>query len=180
MPVLPFAVFDHFADAPLNQVALQHTEVLDKEHAIEVVNLVAQASRQKRFGAYGLPGSLDEPLLLSRDQSGDLRCLSNVCTHRGTQLVDEAAGAEEFVVELAEATDALYPEAVGDAAGPRAVAQAALGGREGPRHPGLRARGEARRASRYRSARPSVSRWPRRRTRSRAGCSRSRRRRGRP
>src|SRR5205085_4853325 len=34
-----------------------------------------------------LPGHLDEPLLLSRDSGGTLRCLSNVCTHRGNLLV---------------------------------------------------------------------------------------------
>ncbi|MBL8343634.1 MAG: Rieske 2Fe-2S domain-containing protein [Rubrivivax sp.] len=45
-----------------------------------------------------LPGLLDEPLLLARDASGTgaasagtLRCLSNVCTHRGNLLVHEAA-----------------------------------------------------------------------------------------
>lgn len=35
-----------------------------------------------------LPGCLDEPLLLARDHSGALRCMSNVCTHRGTVLVE--------------------------------------------------------------------------------------------
>jgi choline monooxygenase len=35
-----------------------------------------------------LPGCLDEPLLLSRDQDGELRCLSNVCTHRGALVVE--------------------------------------------------------------------------------------------
>lgn len=35
-----------------------------------------------------LPGLLDEPLLLARDGEGTLRCLSNVCTHRGLRLVD--------------------------------------------------------------------------------------------
>lgn len=34
-----------------------------------------------------LPGLLDEPLLLARDAAGALRCLSNVCTHRGNLLV---------------------------------------------------------------------------------------------
>ncbi|MFO1305012.1 MAG: SRPBCC family protein [Burkholderiales bacterium] len=34
-----------------------------------------------------LPGLLDEPLLLARDGQGALRCLSNVCTHRGNLLV---------------------------------------------------------------------------------------------
>jgi phenylpropionate dioxygenase-like ring-hydroxylating dioxygenase large terminal subunit len=36
-----------------------------------------------------LPGLLDEPLLLARDRAGALRCLSNVCTHRGNILVRE-------------------------------------------------------------------------------------------
>ena len=38
-----------------------------------------------------LPGSLDEPLLLARDASGTLRCLSNVCTHRGKLIVEAPA-----------------------------------------------------------------------------------------
>jgi phenylpropionate dioxygenase-like ring-hydroxylating dioxygenase large terminal subunit len=41
-----------------------------------------------------LPGALDEPLLLTRDQKDELHCLSNVCTHRGT-LVVEGAGVEQ-------------------------------------------------------------------------------------
>jgi len=40
-----------------------------------------------------LPGTLDEPLVLTRDQNDRLHCLSNVCTHRGT-LVVEGAGHE--------------------------------------------------------------------------------------
>jgi|SRR5688572_2601130 choline monooxygenase len=39
-----------------------------------------------------LPGVLDEPVLLSRS-AGTLSCLSNVCTHRGKILVDEACKA---------------------------------------------------------------------------------------
>ena len=39
-----------------------------------------------------LPGCLDEPLLLTRDAAERLRCLSNVCTHRGA-LLCQAAGA---------------------------------------------------------------------------------------
>ncbi len=41
-----------------------------------------------------LPGTLDEPLLLTRDADDRLHCLSNVCTHRGT-LVVEGAGHEQ-------------------------------------------------------------------------------------
>ena len=40
-----------------------------------------------------LPGLLDEPLLLARDADGTLRCMSNVCTHRGNLLVRSACRA---------------------------------------------------------------------------------------
>jgi choline monooxygenase len=43
-----------------------------------------------------LPGLLDEPLLLARDDAGALRCLSNVCTHRGNILVKSACAAQEI------------------------------------------------------------------------------------
>ena len=43
-----------------------------------------------------LPGCLDEPLLLSRDAAGALRCLSNVCTHRGNLLVTVPCRAEQI------------------------------------------------------------------------------------
>ncbi|MGZ8550227.1 MAG: aromatic ring-hydroxylating oxygenase subunit alpha, partial [Chitinophagaceae bacterium] len=33
---------------------------------------------------------LDEPLLITRDDTGSLHCLSNVCTHRGNLLVYES------------------------------------------------------------------------------------------
>jgi choline monooxygenase len=35
-----------------------------------------------------LEGFIDEPLLLTRDQNDNIHCLSNVCTHRGTILVE--------------------------------------------------------------------------------------------
>jgi choline monooxygenase len=51
-----------------------------------------------------LPGLLDEPLLLARDKGtgsaaggGVLRCLSNVCTHRGNLLVHEAASGVDGI-----------------------------------------------------------------------------------
>ncbi len=37
-----------------------------------------------------LENYLDEPLLLTKDAGGQIHCLSNVCTHRGTVLVGEA------------------------------------------------------------------------------------------
>jgi choline monooxygenase len=43
-----------------------------------------------------LPGFLDEPLLLARDAGGRLRCLSNVCTHRGNLLVRAACRAQQI------------------------------------------------------------------------------------
>lgn len=43
-----------------------------------------------------LPGVLDVPLLLARDADGALRCLSNVCTHRGNILVTKACNANEI------------------------------------------------------------------------------------
>src|SRR4051812_15626708 len=39
-------------------------------------------------------GALDEPLLLTRDANDALYCVSNVCTHRGT-LVVEGPGHEQ-------------------------------------------------------------------------------------
>jgi choline monooxygenase len=41
-----------------------------------------------------LPGSLDEPLLLTRDYNDQLHCVSNVCTHRGN-LVCDRGGIEK-------------------------------------------------------------------------------------
>ena len=43
-----------------------------------------------------LPGFLDEPLLLARDAGGRLRCMSNVCTHRGNILVGQACRAKQI------------------------------------------------------------------------------------
>jgi choline monooxygenase len=43
-----------------------------------------------------LPGAMDEPLLLARDAAGALRCLSNVCTHRGNILVKAPCAAKEI------------------------------------------------------------------------------------
>ena len=52
----------------------------------DLVDVSAPASLSPRSL---LPGMIDEPLLLARDASGTLRCLSNVCTHRGNILVRE-------------------------------------------------------------------------------------------
>lgn len=39
-----------------------------------------------------LPGFLNEPLVLTRDEGGELHCLSNVCSHRAN-LVQQSAGS---------------------------------------------------------------------------------------
>ncbi|HEX7689767.1 MAG TPA: SRPBCC family protein [Burkholderiaceae bacterium] len=44
-----------------------------------------------------LPGCLDEPLLLARDLGGELRCLSNVCTHRGNLLVEAPCRGQQQI-----------------------------------------------------------------------------------
>lgn len=43
-----------------------------------------------------LPGLLDEPLLFARDEQNTVRCLSNVCTHRGNLLIDAPCRAEKI------------------------------------------------------------------------------------
>jgi len=43
-----------------------------------------------------LPALLDEPLLLARDGDGELRCLSNVCTHRGNILIAAPCKANDI------------------------------------------------------------------------------------
>jgi choline monooxygenase len=44
-----------------------------------------------------LAGLHDEPLLLARDTEGTLRCLSNVCTHRGNILVHEPCNGVDHI-----------------------------------------------------------------------------------
>lgn len=43
-----------------------------------------------------LPGSLNEPLLLTRTEAGNLKCLTNVCTHRGNILVKKPGKCEKI------------------------------------------------------------------------------------
>jgi choline monooxygenase len=44
-----------------------------------------------------LEGYLNEPLLLTRDSNDTIRCLSNVCTHRGNILVDSPCEAQQML-----------------------------------------------------------------------------------
>jgi len=43
-----------------------------------------------------MPGTLDEPIVFTRDTDDRLHCMSNVCTHRGN-LVCESGGNERFL-----------------------------------------------------------------------------------
>ncbi len=43
-----------------------------------------------------LRGSLDEPLMLRRDHAGELRCFSNVCTHRAGLLVKSSGPCKQL------------------------------------------------------------------------------------
>lgn len=54
---------------------------------LEAFHLLPELSEADNHSPFNLmPGFLDEPLLLTRDREGALRCLSNVCTHRGMLL----------------------------------------------------------------------------------------------
>lgn len=44
-----------------------------------------------------LPAVLDEPILVVKNQSGDLKCLSNVCTHRANILVHQTQQSKQLV-----------------------------------------------------------------------------------
>lgn len=63
-------------------------------------HLVGDANRVGGAGSASplrlLEGCLDEPLVLTRDDGGALHCLSNVCTHRGNIVVEEACAARHL------------------------------------------------------------------------------------
>ena len=43
-----------------------------------------------------LDGCLNEPVVLTRDEAGELRCLSNVCTHRANVIATKACAAKKL------------------------------------------------------------------------------------
>src|SRR5271154_2649358 len=49
---LPLPGFFQFADFPFDKVALQHAEMLNKQHAIEMIDLMAESPRQQSFAAH--------------------------------------------------------------------------------------------------------------------------------
>ena len=48
---LPLALFPEFFDFALDEVALQHAEMLEKEHAVEVIDLMAEGAGEEIFAA---------------------------------------------------------------------------------------------------------------------------------
>jgi choline monooxygenase len=43
-----------------------------------------------------LPNFIDEPIVFSKTQTGAIHCLSNVCTHRGNILIDQACTSNQL------------------------------------------------------------------------------------
>ena len=74
-------VFDHLAGTLFRRAwhLVSDTETVRTPRAIEPLTL--------------LPGCLDEPLVITRDDADALHCLSNVCTHRGARVAEHAARA---------------------------------------------------------------------------------------
>src|SRR5216684_4189978 len=48
---LPLALFPELFDFALDEVALQHAEMLEKENAVEVIDLMAEGAGEKIFAA---------------------------------------------------------------------------------------------------------------------------------
>ena len=63
-------------------------------HCIGLESDMAEAGIAQPF--FLLEGFLDEPLVLVRDAAGTLRCLSNVCTHRGHLLVQARSACHDL------------------------------------------------------------------------------------
>ncbi len=61
-----------------------------------VANLDQLPNAGSAFPFNLLPGVLNEPLLLTRDDKNVIRCLSNVCTHRGNLLITEPCMASRL------------------------------------------------------------------------------------
>lgn len=44
-----------------------------------------------------LDGSVNEPLLITRNKAGDINCMSNVCTHRGNIVVNHPGPSKSLM-----------------------------------------------------------------------------------
>jgi len=64
-------------------------------HFIEDSNVVQLPNNVYPFTL--LEGALNEPLLLSCDETGQAHCLSNVCTHRGKILIEHPGQCKQIV-----------------------------------------------------------------------------------
>jgi choline monooxygenase len=100
--VLPGEIY---CDATMFAVQRERVFARSWQFVGDVLQLSAQALGARRSNAQSgaasfvcpfelLPGCLDEPLLLTVDTAGVVRCLSNVCTHRGNVLVERAGEAQ--------------------------------------------------------------------------------------
>lgn len=86
-----------YGDPELHELAKERVfarswqPVLDAVDAKELLEPASQAPFTL------LPGVLDEPLVLVRDERGELLCLSNVCTHRANVMVTQPARSRQVV-----------------------------------------------------------------------------------
>ena len=53
---------------------------------------LCMAGELKEAGDYYATTLASEPIIVLRDDSGELRALSNICRHRGTIILDEGFG----------------------------------------------------------------------------------------
>src|SRR5579859_1497186 len=49
---LPLAVFSQLANFALDDVALKHAEMIDEQNAVEMINFVAESTREQAFAAH--------------------------------------------------------------------------------------------------------------------------------
>lgn len=72
---------------PRSWQLVSHLSRLFDEGGSSVGGSNSGAAEPRAWPFHFLPGSVDEPLLLTRDERGLVHCLSNVCTHRAATLV---------------------------------------------------------------------------------------------
>jgi choline monooxygenase len=98
-PLRPFTIHADIRRAETLPAAVYHDarwfEIQKQRVFGRAWHLLPDAARVKAPG-HVLPFTLlehvlDEPLLLARDEDGQLRCFSNVCTHRGALVVEGEA-----------------------------------------------------------------------------------------
>ncbi len=91
-----------FVHPDISQAETISTEIYNSPHIYELAKEKIFAAGWQWVGDTGqvagigschpftlLENYLNEPLLLTKDQAGETRCLSNVCTHRGNLLMTE-------------------------------------------------------------------------------------------